>query len=84
MQTLNHQSIVLFIQIIFKLNEHWSLQITELAGYTSRVYNMFRVFEDVRLGKYVRNIVTQEAPAANKKQLEKLEGPLTAGGDSCV
>ena len=45
---------------------------------------MFRVFEDVRLGKYVRNIVTQEAPAANKKQLEKLEGPLTAGGDEIV
>ncbi|XP_052780307.1 ATP-binding cassette sub-family D member 1-like [Mya arenaria] len=59
-------------------------EITELAGYTSRVYNMFTVFDDVRRGKYERNMVTQDDKTSTKKQLEKLEGPLTAGGEVVI
>uniref|UniRef100_A0A914Z8S9 Uncharacterized protein n=1 Tax=Panagrolaimus superbus TaxID=310955 RepID=A0A914Z8S9_9BILA len=32
-------------------------EVTELAGYTSRVYNMFEVMDDVRNGKYQRQTV---------------------------
>ena len=31
-----------------------SIQITELAGYTSRVWHMFEVFDDVGKGNYER------------------------------
>ncbi|KAH3880850.1 ATP-binding cassette sub-family D member 1-like [Dreissena polymorpha] len=59
-------------------------EITELAGYTSRVYAMFSVFDDVRKGKYERNIVTNDKKAQGKKQLEKLSGPLTAAGEVVI
>lgn len=32
-------------------------EVTELAGYTSRVYNMFEVMDDVKNGKYQRQTV---------------------------
>lgn len=57
------------------------LQITELAGYTSRVYEMFSVFEDVRTGKYERNLVSKTAgKESGKVRLEKVDGPLKAEG----
>ena len=36
----------------------FSLQITELAGYTARVSQMLQVFGDMKAGNYVRNTVT--------------------------
>lgn len=37
-----------------------SLQVTELAGYTSRVSEMFDVFEDVKEGIYRRSADREE------------------------
>ena len=36
-----------------------SVQITELAGYTTRVSQMFKVFEEVSRGSYIRNSVRE-------------------------
>jgi ATP-binding cassette subfamily D (ALD) protein 2 len=58
------------------------LQITELAGYTSRVYNMFTVFDDVLQGKYRRTVVVKDnQPKLEKSNLEKIEGPVEAHGN---
>lgn len=56
-------------------------EITELAGYTSRVHEMFVVFDDVQRGKYERNLVVKDGhQETGKLALEKREGPLVARG----
>ncbi|XP_075455875.1 ATP-binding cassette sub-family D member 2 isoform X2 [Ascaphus truei] len=57
-------------------------EVTELAGYTARVYNMFLVFNEVKRGIYKRSII-QETKNHNKN-IEKTElhidGPLEIRG----
>ncbi|KAL0187182.1 hypothetical protein M9458_018852, partial [Cirrhinus mrigala] len=57
--------------------------VTELAGYTARVYEMFEVFEDVRVGVYRRSateVKPEETGAARKiKHGMRVEGPLQIG-----
>ncbi len=58
---------------------------TELAGYTARVAEMFEVFEDMRRGVYVRTAVT--APQGSKQKhsaLARIEGPLEMNGEHRV
>lgn len=54
-------------------------EITELAGYTSRVSEMFETFNDIRQGKYKRTIVTKQKKG--KSNLEKISGPLQIKGE---
>ncbi|XP_052084307.1 ATP-binding cassette sub-family D member 1-like [Mytilus californianus] len=53
-------------------------EITELAGYTSRVSEMFETFNDIRQGKYKRTIVTKQKKG--KSNLKKISGPLEIKG----
>ncbi|XP_055103368.1 ATP-binding cassette sub-family D member 2 isoform X6 [Symphalangus syndactylus] len=41
-------------------------KVTELAGYTARVYNMFWVFDEVKRGIYKRTAVIQESESHSK------------------
>uniref|UniRef100_A0A8C3BFC1 ATP binding cassette subfamily D member 2 n=1 Tax=Cairina moschata TaxID=8855 RepID=A0A8C3BFC1_CAIMO len=58
-------------------------EVTELAGYTARVYNMFAVFDEVKRGIYKRTAVIQESEN-NSKNEDKTElhinGPLEIKG----
>ncbi|XP_074024568.1 ATP-binding cassette sub-family D member 2 isoform X1 [Numenius arquata] len=58
-------------------------EVTELAGYTARVYNMFSVFDEVKRGIYKRTAVIQ-ASENNSKNEDKAElhidGPLEIKG----
>lgn len=53
-------------------------EITELAGYTSRVSEMFDVFADVQSGLYKRNTVTK---SKTKVAHDRIEGPLVQKGE---
>lgn len=53
-------------------------EVTELAGYTSRVSEMFEVFEDVQNGRYKRNTVTKSKP---KVMHDRIAGPLVQKGE---
>ncbi|XP_043936046.1 ATP-binding cassette sub-family D member 1 [Protopterus annectens] len=57
-------------------------EVTELAGYTSRVHEMFTVFEDVRSGIYKRAADVQSHPekGALMKHGFRIEGPLEIKG----
>lgn len=59
-------------------------EVTELAGYTARVYEMFEVFEDVRDGVYRRStteVKPEETGAAQKvTHGMRVEGPLQIRG----
>ncbi|XP_065599657.1 ATP-binding cassette sub-family D member 2 isoform X2 [Cyrtonyx montezumae] len=58
-------------------------EVTELAGYTARVYNMFSVFDEVKRGIYKRTAVIQGSEN-NSKSEDKTEshinGPLEIKG----
>ncbi|XP_059703308.1 ATP-binding cassette sub-family D member 2 isoform X2 [Haemorhous mexicanus] len=58
-------------------------EVTELAGYTARVYNMFSVFDEVKRGIYKRTAVIQGS-ADNSRSENKAEvhtdGPLEIKG----
>ncbi|NP_001399720.1 ATP-binding cassette sub-family D member 2 isoform 5 [Homo sapiens] len=51
-------------------------KVTELAGYTARVYNMFWVFDEVKRGIYKRTAVIQESESHSKNGA-KVELPLS-------
>ncbi|XP_048222417.1 ATP-binding cassette sub-family D member 2 isoform X1 [Perognathus longimembris pacificus] len=51
-------------------------EVTELAGYTARVYNMFWVFDEVKRGIYKRAAVTQE-PENQSMNGTNIELPLS-------
>ncbi|KAM6153195.1 ATP-binding cassette sub-family D member 2 isoform 4-T4 [Erethizon dorsatum] len=51
-------------------------EITELAGYTARVYNMFWVFDEVKRGIYKRTVAI-EKPENHSKNETNIELPLS-------
>lgn len=56
-------------------------QVTELAGYTARVHNMFLVFEDVQRGVYKRSSLSATTGAEKKSKPEMhIDGPLEIKG----
>ncbi|KAG2460346.1 ABCD2 protein, partial [Polypterus senegalus] len=60
-------------------------EVTELAGYTARVHNMFVVFDEVQNGLYKRSAVTQVAASDNKNITRPemhIDGPLEIKGMS--
>lgn len=75
-----------FIEFVkYNWNEAFLIsQVTELAGYTARVYSMFAVFDEVKRGIYKRTAVIQ-GPENNSKNEDKAElhidGPLEIKGN---
>lgn len=58
-------------------------QVTELAGYTARVHNMFVVFEDVQRGVYKRSSLSATTEGEKKSKPEMhIDGPLEIKGGS--
>ncbi|XP_048872657.1 ATP-binding cassette sub-family D member 1 [Brienomyrus brachyistius] len=58
-------------------------EVTELAGYTARVYEMFSVFEDVRMGVYRRSGGEDGFQAGAKQLVQhgmRMEGPVDIRG----
>ncbi|KAI8994960.1 ABC transporter transmembrane region 2-domain-containing protein [Pilobolus umbonatus] len=45
-------------------------EITELAGYTSRVTDLLEVFEDVKVGRFKKNLVSSSSTESNAKILK--------------
>ncbi|KAK5849192.1 hypothetical protein PBY51_008852 [Eleginops maclovinus] len=57
-------------------------EVTELAGYTARVHNMFEVFEDVQRGVYKRSSLSATTGAEKKSKPElHIDGPLEIKGE---
>lgn len=61
---------------------------TELAGYTARVYEMFDVFEEVRVGVYRRSVEDPQGTENHGGSREvkhgmRLEGHLHVRGEFC-
>ncbi|XP_068442483.1 ATP-binding cassette sub-family D member 2-like [Clinocottus analis] len=57
-------------------------EVTELAGYTARVHNMFLVFEDVQKGIYKRSSLSATTGAEKKnKPGMHIDGPLEIKGE---
>lgn len=61
---------------------------TELAGYTARVYEMFDVFEEVHVGVYRRSVedpqgTENRGDSREVKHGMRLEGPLHIRGEFC-
>ncbi|XP_075713362.1 ATP-binding cassette sub-family D member 2 isoform X1 [Rhinoderma darwinii] len=54
-------------------------EVTELAGYTARVYNMFSVFNEVKQGIYKKSSI-QETQNQIKKTGLHIDGPLEIKG----
>uniref|UniRef100_A0A8C6WZ85 ATP-binding cassette, sub-family D (ALD), member 2 n=1 Tax=Neogobius melanostomus TaxID=47308 RepID=A0A8C6WZ85_9GOBI len=58
-------------------------EVTELAGYTARVHNMFVVFEDVQKGIYKRSSLTATVRVEKKsKPGIHIDGPLEIRGEA--
>uniref|UniRef100_A0A665X651 ATP-binding cassette sub-family D member 2-like n=1 Tax=Echeneis naucrates TaxID=173247 RepID=A0A665X651_ECHNA len=56
-------------------------EVTELAGYTARVHNMFEVFEDVQRGVYKRSSLSATTGGEKKSKPEMhIDGPLEIKG----
>ncbi|XP_012672771.1 ATP-binding cassette sub-family D member 2 [Clupea harengus] len=55
-------------------------EVTELAGYTARVHNMFRVFEEVQRGVYKRSSLSEEVDKAVGRPALHIDGPLDIKG----
>ncbi|KAL4656777.1 ATP-binding cassette sub-family D member 2 [Arapaima gigas] len=58
-------------------------EVTELAGYTARVHNMFLVFDEVQRGIYKRSTVSQASVGENKSEAKSemhIDGPLEIKG----
>ncbi|MCI4389006.1 hypothetical protein PGIGA_G00092720 [Pangasianodon gigas] len=58
-------------------------EVTELAGYTARVHNMFLVFDEVQRGVYKRALVSATAAAGEKgggRPELHIDGPLEIKG----
>ncbi|XP_067860915.1 ATP-binding cassette sub-family D member 2-like isoform X2 [Heptranchias perlo] len=57
-------------------------EVTELAGYTARVHNMFSVFDEVQRGIYKRSTINQEIETDRKvaKHGLHIDGPLEQKG----
>uniref|UniRef100_A0A3Q3WH28 Uncharacterized protein n=1 Tax=Mola mola TaxID=94237 RepID=A0A3Q3WH28_MOLML len=57
-------------------------EVTELAGYTARVHNMFFVFEDVQKGVYKRSSLSAATGVEKKNKPEMhIDGPLEIKGE---
>ncbi|KAM8740115.1 ATP-binding cassette, sub-family D (ALD), member 2 [Acanthopagrus schlegelii] len=56
-------------------------EVTELAGYTARVHNMFVVFEDVQRGVYKRSSLSAEGAEKKSKPEMHIDGPLEIKGE---
>ncbi|XP_061770431.1 ATP-binding cassette sub-family D member 2-like [Nerophis ophidion] len=57
-------------------------EVTELAGYTARVHNMFMVFQDVQRGVYKRSSLTAATGGEKKSKPEMhIDGPLEIKGE---
>uniref|UniRef100_A0AAY4AYT2 ABC transporter domain-containing protein n=1 Tax=Denticeps clupeoides TaxID=299321 RepID=A0AAY4AYT2_9TELE len=59
-------------------------EVTELAGYTARVYEMFIVFEDVQAGVYRRSAIAQMGEPGDMQMVQhgmRVEGPLEIRGE---
>ncbi|KAM9771680.1 ATP-binding cassette, sub-family D (ALD), member 2 isoform 3-T3 [Syngnathus typhle] len=60
-------------------------EVTELAGYTARVHNMFVVFEDVQKGVYKRSSLTAASGEDKKsKPGMHIDGPLEIKGTRSI
>lgn len=61
-----------------------SLQVTELAGYTARVHNMFLVFDEVQRGICKRTSISTTTEGGDKKSGGRhelhIDGPLEIKG----
>uniref|UniRef100_A0A8C6KV04 ATP binding cassette subfamily D member 2 n=1 Tax=Nothobranchius furzeri TaxID=105023 RepID=A0A8C6KV04_NOTFU len=57
-------------------------EVTELAGYTARVHNMFLVFDDVQKGVYKRSSLSATSGTQKKSKPEMhIDGPLEIRGE---